>query len=591
MTQDVTGYDFFCGAGGTTTGAKRAGVRMLGAANHWDRAIETHNTNHPDVDHFLGNISDADMDRFPKVDILFASPECRTHSSAYGKKRQKAGLFEDSPPSTDEEERSRATMWDVCRYAERHSPAIVIVENVVEIIRWLYHGELYEQWLARMHSAGYLHREVFLNSMIAWPTPQSRDRIYVVFWKKDNRAPDLDIHPWCWCPRCEKPVQAVQSWKNPMRPRGKYRQQYVYRCPVDAEIAFPYAYAAATAIDWALPAPRIGDRARALAPATMARIRAGLDRFGPEILVAAAGNTWERRPGVRAWPVDAPIPTQATTAQHALVVDTAFLTPLRSGRARTIRAKDEPLATIVADGGNHGLVETHVRPSSEPFATQTARQTQALVMPMNGGESPIFAAEEQPLPTMVATCPTQALLVPAGGTWNESATLVSDPMRARTTRDTEALVVPLRTHGKAEHADVAPFPTVVAGNAGHALLMRNYRGGAEMTKPISEPTGTVTAVDHHALLVPYFGTGRAHPTDEPMGTVDTRDRRALVLPDLSIDDCGFRMLEPHEIKRAMAFPQDYKILGNKREQTRQCGNAVTPPASDVLTQRCVASLA
>lgn len=562
MTQDVTGVDFFCGAGGTTTGAIRAGVRMLAAANHTPIAIETHNTNHPNVDHYLGNISDADMAAFPKADILFASPECRTHSSAYGKKRRGVGLFDDSPASTDEEERSRATMWDVCRYAERHSPAIVIVENVVEIIRWLHQGELYDDWLRRMGAAGYLHREVFLNSMIAWPTPQSRDRIYVVFWKKGNRAPDLDITPWCWCPRCERPVQAIQSWKNPLRTRGKYRQQYVYRCPVDAEIAYPYAYAAATAIDWSLPAPRIGERKRPLADATMARIRAGLDRYGAAAIVAAAGNTFERRPGVRAWSVEAPIPTQATTAQHALVVDTAF-------------------------GGRGG----HVRSTGEPLASQTARQSQALVMPMNGGSSPIFSADEQPLKTVVATCPTQALLVPAGGTWNDEARLVSEPMRARTTRDAEALVVPLRTHGKAEDADVAPFPTVVAGNGGHALLMRNYRGGAEMTKPVSEPTGTVTAVDHHALLVPYFGTGVAHPTREPMGTVDTRDRRALVLPNSDVDDCGFRMLEPHEIKAAMAFPPDYVILGNKRQQTRQCGNALTPPVADIITGRAMASLA
>lgn len=187
---------------------------MLMGANHWPRAVETHNTNHPDVDHYLGDISDADMAAFPKADILFASPECRTHSSAYGKKRQRPGLFEDSPPTSEEDERSRATMWDVCRYVERHSPALVIVENVVEIIRWKYAGELYDQWLKRMHAADYLHREVFLNSMVAWPTPQSRDRIYVVFWRRRNAAPDLDIHPWCWCPKCEKPVQAIQSWKN-----------------------------------------------------------------------------------------------------------------------------------------------------------------------------------------------------------------------------------------------------------------------------------------------------------------------------------------------------------------------------------------
>jgi site-specific DNA-cytosine methylase len=39
----------------------------------------------------------------------------------------------------------------------------------------------------------------------------------------------------------------------------------------------------------------------------------------------------------------------------------------------------------------------------------------------------------------------------------------------------------------------------------------------------------------------------------------------------------FRMLTSEEIKTAMAFPPDYVITGNKREQVRQLGNAVTPP--------------
>jgi DNA (cytosine-5)-methyltransferase 1 len=574
VTQDVTGLDFFCGAGGTTTGAIRAGVRMLGAANHWPLAIETHNLNHPTVDHYLGDISDTEMARFPKVDVLFASPECKTHSSAYGKrKRHAAGLFEDSPPSTDAEERSRATMWDVCRYVERHAPAMVVVENVVEILRWEFNGERYDQWLRRMHAADYLHREVFLNSMVAWPTPQSRDRIYVVFWKRGNPAPDLDIHPWCWCPRCEKPVQAVQSWKNPLRPRGKYRQQYVYRCPIDAAIAFPYAYAAATAIDWSLPAPRIGDRKKALADATIARIRAGLERYGPQFLIAARGNTFERRPGVRSWPIDVPTPTHMASEQYALVVETAFT---RDG--------------LIVDVQRQPNNRSRARSTNEPLSAQTGRATMALVMPMNGGQSPIFRANEAPLYTTPATCPTQALLVPAGGTFNDDARSVDEPMRSRTTREAEALVVPLRTHGKADDAKRAPFPTVVAGNAGHALLVRQYGGGAEMTTPTSEPTRTITARDHHALLVPYFGTGRAHPTDEPMGTVDTRDRRALVITEEDIDDCGFRMLEPEEIKRAMAFPDDYKVVGNRRDQVRQWGNAVTPPAMELIVPPCVATL-
>lgn len=39
------------------------------------------------------------------------------------------------------------------------------------------------------------------------------------------------------------------------------------------------------------------------------------------------------------------------------------------------------------------------------------------------------------------------------------------------------------------------------------------------------------------------------------------------------------MLEPHEMKLGMAFAHDYVLLGTKREQVNQSGNAVTPPSA------------
>ena len=68
---------------------------------------------------------------------------------------------------------------------------------------------------------------------------------------------------------------------NDLKQAGKYRSQYVYRCSRCAAIAIPYAWPAASAIDWSLPAPRIGDRRKPLADATMRRIRAGLERGHP----------------------------------------------------------------------------------------------------------------------------------------------------------------------------------------------------------------------------------------------------------------------------------------------------------------------
>jgi site-specific DNA-cytosine methylase len=72
----LTVTDLFCGAGGSSTGAIQVpGIQVRTAMNHWARAIETHNTNHPDVDHVC-----ADPEYIATTDILWASPECTNHS-------------------------------------------------------------------------------------------------------------------------------------------------------------------------------------------------------------------------------------------------------------------------------------------------------------------------------------------------------------------------------------------------------------------------------------------------------------------------------------------------------------------------------
>jgi DNA (cytosine-5)-methyltransferase 1 len=55
----------------------------------------------------------------------------------------------------------------------------------------------------------------------------------------------------------------------------------------------------------------------------------------------------------------------------------------------------------------------------------------------------------------------------------------------------------------------------------------------------------------------------------------------------AVEDCLFRMLEPDEIGRGMAFLADYVVLGTRRERVRQFGNAVTPPAAEVIVSALV----
>ena len=82
--------------------------------------------------------------------------------------------------------------------------------------------------------------------------------------------------------------------------------------------------------------------------------------------------------------------------------------------------------------------------------------------------------------------------------------------------------------------------------------------------------------------VPYYGNGAARTVREPVGALTARDRYALVQGEVDIEDVRFRMLEPHEIGRAMSFADRYVVLGNKRERVRQYGNAVTPNCAEVI---------
>ena len=56
--------------------------------------------------------------------------------------------------------------------------------------------------------------------------------------------------------------------------------------------------------------------------------------------------------------------------------------------------------------------------------------------------------------------------------------------------------------------------------------------------------------------------------------------------------CGMfvGLLNKQEVKLSMAFDPDYIILGSGKDQVKQCGNAVTPPAMEWLVEQVVKSL-
>lgn len=559
-TSYVTVTDQFCGAGGSSLGASTAGAEVKLALNHWKLAIETHNSNFPNTDHDCTDISACDPRRYPSTDILITSPECTNHSLAKGKTRkwqQQIDMF-GKLQLDPAEERSRATMWDVCRFAEAHRYKVVIVENVVEARHWA----PFDAWLHAMHLLGYDHQIVYLNSMFAHPTPQSRDRMYVVFWQKKLRRPNLTITPRAYCERCTGDVAAVQSWKKPLKVWGKYKQQYTYRCPTCASEVTPYYYAAANAIDWSLPAPRIGDRARPLKEKTLQRIKIGLEKYGRRSLLVDYVHT-------------------ARNGRHQDMVWTTDDRPHRTMLGIHTQALVTPPPFLVQTTHPSAEGEAKQYPVTDPTPTQTARQSLGVVMPPmlvnleHGGAEGVVRPVTEPHPTQTSAQGTGLVVPPA--------MLVN-------------FVQSGSDSSRAQSVD-GPWPTQV-GNVHHALVTPPYvvdMRGENAPKDTSEPLSTVVASgNHHSLVVPpsfltsYYGTDQGSPMDAAVPTVTTVDRHALVMsPDETpaIEDCGFRMLQPHEIQAAMAFPADYVVLGTQREKVKQLGNAVTSPVMELLVRR------
>ncbi|MBF6358245.1 DNA cytosine methyltransferase [Nocardia higoensis] len=504
---------YFAGWGGDSLGWDQVpGIQVALAANHNPICVDVHSLNFPAAEHLPpGDVKAIDLATLPYSELFWASPACPAWTDAKGKKRyfdrsnqytliddEQLGVVIDDPA----ESRSRALIEQIPRYlramAGRGTPVLGgVMENVIQCRRW----DQWGRWLREIQDIGpgYETRVIALNSMHAvprtcLPAPQSRDRLYVMYWLKSlGRRPDFDkwLRPHAYCPTCDQVVEAVQSWKQPGVEMGRYGRngQYVYRCPSKScrfAVVEPFTTPAAAAIDWGLdPGERIGERVRPLAAATLERIRIGLSRFAGEPMLAPAGGTWR----TEATAVTAPMPTRTTRETDGLVIPDGWV-------VQTSKRSTQP-----------------ARCTGLPMPTQTSRRELGLAIP------PFIAS------------------LRGGGS------------------------------KKTAHRVTEPLSTFSARGFHHGLV---------------QPPGSDAAREQ--LLVPYYRTGQARPVGEPMGTLTTRDRHGLlgVDPERLIEACTFRMLEPDEIRAGMAFPATFRPLGDKRTQAAGYGNAVTPPAAEVL---------
>lgn len=160
----ISAIDLFCGGGGSSLGARAAGVEMVGAVDAWDVATQTYADNFPKAEVINARISARSgprlFERVKAVDLIIASPECTHHSVARGAKPR--------------DEESRRSGWYVLPFVRRFKPRWVVIENVSGMRRWDGFAELMEA----------LGKDYFLRTQLLdaadFGTPQMRKRLFIV---------------------------------------------------------------------------------------------------------------------------------------------------------------------------------------------------------------------------------------------------------------------------------------------------------------------------------------------------------------------------------------------------------------------------
>ena len=230
--------DMYCGCGGMTTGFHEA-CHDLGlpyreiAINHWLRAIQTMQANHPDVLALKMDIEAAtSKDIGVKViDLLHASPSCTHHSRAKGGK-----------PCDDQLRSQPNEIW---KFVDNIHVRRITIENVPEFVNWgplrtdghpikRKQGECFQAWLQQFTARGYTYEWRILNCA-DYGDATSRKRFFLqavkhgcgkIRWPEptheENPQPDFfgrTLKPWrgiCECLDYADTGRSIFGRKDPI---------------------------------------------------------------------------------------------------------------------------------------------------------------------------------------------------------------------------------------------------------------------------------------------------------------------------------------------------------------------------------------
>lgn len=597
---DEPDADNFAGGGGARLGIKQA-YQELGierrapgiAVNHWPEALAMYAENHPECRIFCEDIRAIDPVKASggrRYALAHFSPTCIFFSQARG-----------GSLNVDEATEVRGLASTAVDWARSDArPRVTTLENVPQFEHW---GPLH-----RTHSDGCSVEYAAANGKIdrkAKLTPKCRKgchhgrpikarrgeffRSFVADLRKCYRYVS-----WRCLKACDygAPTSRVRffliasdtpaAWPEPTH--GPQR-------------AKPWR-TAAECIDWTVECPSIFERAKALAEKTLARIRAGIERFvfgaaRPFIVPTSYGD--KDGTDIRVSSADEPMRTICGNRDgHAVVSPLVLKAKTYGGGGNDAHSADVPLGTIMTSKrGEHAIATPYLvhRSNGERGATETTK-----------AQSPRVYDAQKPLTTVVGT-QKHALSMPVlvkNYSEREGGFIGGQRMNA-----------PIGTITQRDHHSIA------------MLNLLKLRGTSEShvnasACAVDEPLDTISASGTHfamtaAYLIRYNGMSGPEALGEPLSTIDTRDRFALVTLTmerevseralcvarfmgydapivLEIDgvqwilvDIGFRMLTARELFLCQGFPPEYRIdlvfRGKPLSKTAQIkcvGNSVPP---------------
>lgn len=172
-------FDMFCGAGGSSLGAREGGAKIMGGVDLWGPAVESFKLNFPEAHVFQEDLriltpEDVLLKTGP-IDLLISSPECTHHTCARGAK-----------PRSEE---SKDTAFQVIRYAEVMKPRWITLENVVHMKPWGRYKELMQE-LVRLK---YNVREQVIDAS-GFGVAQRRRRLFMIADLVDMPSPVLPLN-------------------------------------------------------------------------------------------------------------------------------------------------------------------------------------------------------------------------------------------------------------------------------------------------------------------------------------------------------------------------------------------------------------